>query len=234
MGSFVHDMFREIAPRYDAANDLISFGTHRLWRKYIGHEAKAHSPVTALDICTGTGDVVFELSRTVPSLKRIVGLDFVQEMVDLANYKLAKHQSTESDRQIQFIHGNGVKLPFADNSCDLVTISFGIRNIPDPALCLKEVARVLKEDGVLIILEFGQPHQKVFRAGYNLYLRNLLPKLGGLVTGNREAYEYLPDTANRFPCGERFCQLLTSVDFRNPQAKPLMFGAVYLYKAYVS
>lgn len=227
-------MFQEIAPRYDAANDLISFGAHRRWRKRLCREAAAHSPQSALDICTGTGDVVFELAKSVPSLKTIVGIDFVQKMVDLANQKLDRRSSPSDNSRIRFLLGNGVKLPFPNESFDLVTISFGIRNIPDPTRCLQESARVLRKNGMLLILEFGQPPHRTFRAVYDIYSRNVLPAIGGFVTGNRAAYEYLPETASRFPCGDRFLQLLRAAGFENVSCQSLMFGVVYLYKGYAS
>jgi demethylmenaquinone methyltransferase/2-methoxy-6-polyprenyl-1,4-benzoquinol methylase len=226
-------MFQEIAPRYDAANDLISFGTHRLWRKQLSREARADTPHSALDICTGTGDVVFELAKSVPSLTTIVGVDFVQEMIDIASKKLAKQSPAPQLDRIRFMQGNGIRLPFPDESFDLVTISFGIRNIPDPVTCLLESARVLKKGGALLVLEFGQPKQRAFRTVYDIYSRNILPTIGGLVTGYKEAYEYLPETASRFPCGEHFCQLLSAAGFKETSSRPLTFGVVYLYKGYV-
>lgn len=217
-------MFADIAPRYDLANDVLSLGMHRLWRKKVVDIARRKNPRAVLDLCCGTGDLAFALSDQLPNA-RVVGLDFVRAMLDCAEGKRADH------RTVEFLHGDAVSIPFADSTFELVTIAFGIRNIPEIDRCLDEIARVLVPGGSLIILEFGQVRIPLLRQAYDVYGRHVMPLIGKALTGNRAAYEYLPETSLRFPAGAGFVEILTGAGFQADICKPLFGGLSYIYAA---
>jgi demethylmenaquinone methyltransferase/2-methoxy-6-polyprenyl-1,4-benzoquinol methylase len=229
MSTQVQQMFSSIAPRYDAANDALSFGVHRRWRKTAVRLSQAAPGQAVLDCATGTGDLALAFKRAVGSTGRVVGTDFCAEMLALAPEK-ARRAGLEVDFQVADV----LALPFPDRSFDVSSISFGIRNVDDPARCLRELARVVKPGGRVVVLEFGQP-DGAFGALYRFYGRQIMPRVGGLLTGHREAYEYLPRTAAAFPAGNRFLELMAGTGaFRERTAAPLMFGIAYVYSGVVA
>jgi demethylmenaquinone methyltransferase / 2-methoxy-6-polyprenyl-1,4-benzoquinol methylase len=224
MSEQVHQMFTQIAPRYDVANDVLSMGTHRLWRKTAVRLSKAKTGDAVLDCATGTGDLAIDFKRTVGPTGRVKGTDFNAAMLSSAPAK-AKAQGLE----IEFEVADAMKLPYPAREFDVCSISFGIRNVDDPRVCLTELARVVKPGGRVVVLEFGQP-QGLFGAVFRLYARFVMPLIGQVLTGNRSAYEYLPRTAAAFPAGERFVELMRSTDsFSEQSAHPLMAGLAYVY-----
>ena len=223
----IHDMFADIAPRYDLANDVLSMGMHRLWRREVVRRARALQPKTILDLCCGTGDLAFALADSLPA-SQVFGLDFVQPMLDRAEKKQQHHRS------VTFLRGDAVSIPFPDHSFDLVTIAFGIRNIPEIARCLAEIDRVLIAGGTLLILEFGQIELPVLRQLYGCYGKYVMPLIGKAVTGNREAYEYLPQTSLQFPAGARFMELLRAHSLQPQHCSALLSGLAYIYSAKTS
>jgi demethylmenaquinone methyltransferase/2-methoxy-6-polyprenyl-1,4-benzoquinol methylase len=218
----IRSMFASISTRYDRANTLLSGGVHHLWRRRAVRWSGAKSGDRVLDCATGTGDLAIAFRKAVGPNGSVVGTDFVPEMLDIARTKAP---------DITFEVADVTKLPFDDASFDIASISFGIRNVGDPRKGLAEMARVVKPGGRVIVLEFGQPSSRTFGALYDFYRRRVLPRLGGMVTGEQDAYEYLERSAGRFPCGEEFVALMReAAPFAKIETIPLTFGIAYLYK----
>lgn len=220
----VQQMFSRIAPRYDAANDLLSFGLHRLWRRRAVDFAGFARGALVLDLCCGTGDVSFCLAQR--SGHRVVGLDFVGSMLNLARRKRA---SKRLDGQVSFLQADAMKLPFESGAFGGATVAFGIRNVDEPETCLREICRVLKPGAKLMVLEFGRPRMVGFSRLYQWYSRYLMPVIGGVVTGDRSAYEYLPRTSKEFPDGNEFVSLMRKAGFEAVRVRPLLSGVAFTY-----
>ena len=228
MSAEVQRMFASIAGRYDAANEVLSLGVHKGWRRAAVRATGAAPGQRVLDCATGTGDLALELKRAVGPSGEVVGTDFCPEMLESAPAK-AKRLGLD----VKFEVADVLALPYPDASFDVATIAFGIRNVDDPLRCLRELARVVKPGGRVVVLEFGQP-KGAFGALYRVYSRGVMPLVGGLVTGNRAAYEYLPRTAAAFPAGERFLDLMRSAgSFSHVEARPLLFGTAFVYRGVV-
>ncbi len=226
----VHDMFQSIAGRYDLTNDVLSFGIHRLWRNRALRLGGARPGITAVDLCTGTGDVALALARIIGSNGQVTGVDFVQEMLTLAEKKtIAQSSLNPKSAPISYVRSDASQTPLPGGAADLVTISFGIRNVDNPTDCLREMRRLLKPGGRAVILEFGQPTNLLFRKLYEFYSFSLMPILGGWLTGNRSAYEYLPRTSKAFPSGENFLRLMQEAGFSKSSATPVFLGIAYIY-----
>lgn len=230
MSEAVQKMFANIAWRYDLANDILSFGIHRLWRKWAVRSLNLRENARVLDLCTGTGDVAFEIASQSKSGTSITGMDFVPEMLELARKKVSS-QNIPSGVDLRFIEGDAMNVGLPEKSLDGVTISFGIRNVDDPLVCLTQLQRTLKPGGRLAILEFGQPQNKLFATVYWTYAKYILPRIGALITGNRAAYEYLPRTSQSFPSDKKFTALLKEAGFHDEHYRPLFGGIAYLYTA---
>jgi demethylmenaquinone methyltransferase/2-methoxy-6-polyprenyl-1,4-benzoquinol methylase len=224
MSTEVRQMFSSIATRYDVTNEVMSFGVHRLWRRAAVKHSRAKEGDRVLDCATGTGDLALSFKRKVGASGHVVGTDFCPEMLQSAPGK-----ASEAGLQVDFQVADAMALPFADDSFDVASISFGIRNVDDPVKCLKEMARVVKPGGRVVVLEFGQP-RGFFGALFRVYAKTIMPALGGLLTGNRAAYEYLPRTAAAFPSGEQFLALMDQAGaYQERVAHPLTFGTSYVY-----
>ncbi|HEX8697429.1 MAG TPA: bifunctional demethylmenaquinone methyltransferase/2-methoxy-6-polyprenyl-1,4-benzoquinol methylase UbiE, partial [Myxococcaceae bacterium] len=224
MSTEVRQMFSSIATRYDVTNEVLSFGIHRLWRRAAVRYSGAKPGDSVLDCATGTGDLALVFKRKVGDSGRVVGTDFCPEMLESAPSKAQKE-----GLKVEFQVADAMALPFADATFDVASIAFGIRNVDDPVKCLKEMARVVKPGGRVVVLEFGQP-QGPFGALFRFYSKTIMPAIGGLLTGNRAAYEYLPRTAAAFPAGERFLQLMDQAGaYRERVANPMTFGTSYVY-----
>lgn len=215
-------MFGAISGRYDRANTILSGGIHHLWRKRCVRMSGAKAGDQVLDCATGTGDLAIAFRKAVEPGGRVVGTDFTPEMIDLARVK---------DRQIDFEVADVTQLRFADASFDIASISFGIRNVGDPQRGIREMARVVRPGGSVMVLEFGQPPNRLFGSLYDAYRKHLLPRLGGAVTGDRSAYQYLEASAARFPCGQEFVAMMrASGEFASVDFETLTFGIAYLYR----
>ena len=225
MSAEVRQMFSSIATRYDVTNEVLSFGIHRLWRRKAIRLSGAKPGDAVLDCATGTGDLAIAFKHTVGGDGRVVGTDFCPEMLESAPAKAARE-----GLEIEFAVADAMDLRgYADNSFDVASISFGIRNVDDPVQCLKEMARVVKPGGRVVVLEFGQPNG-LYGGLFRFYSKVLMPFVGGLLTGNRAAYQYLPRTAAAFPAGEKFLELMDrSGAYRKRAAHPLTFGTAYVY-----
>jgi len=214
-------MFRSIAGRYDRANTVMSGGVHHLWRRRAVRASGAKAGDRVLDCATGTGDLAIAFRKAVGAEGRVVGTDFVAEMIERARTKAS---------DIQFEVADVTALPYDDASFDVASISFGIRNVGDPRRGLAEMARVVRPGGRVVVVEFGQPTNPLFRRLYDLYRTRILPRLGGLVTGEQAAYEYLDRSAARFPHGQAFAELMgQSAAFASISVTPLTLGIAWLY-----
>lgn len=224
MSQAVHAMFSDIASRYDRANSVLSFGIHHLWRKATVAASGVRAGTSVLDCATGTGDLALAFKRAVGPTGRVVGTDFNAEML---SYAPAKAQQRGLD--VAFEVADAMHLPYADATFDAASISFGIRNVDDPRIALADMARVVKPGGKVVVLEFGQP-RGIMGMLYGMYSRYVIPFIGGLITGNRKAYEYLPTTAAAFPCREAFTDLMTSTGrLTNCTYRELTGGVAFLY-----
>ena len=224
MSAEVRSMFASIAPRYDAANELLSLGVHKGWRRAAVRLSQAAEGQSVLDCATGTGDLALEFKRKVSAAGEVIGTDFCAEMLEAAPGKAAR-----AGLSIEFAVADVLSLPYADARFDVASIAFGIRNVDDPLQCLRELGRVVKPGGRVVVLEFGQP-RGAFGALFRIYSKGVMPLLGGLVTGNRAAYQYLPRTAAQFPAGDKFLALMREANcFTACSAHPLTFGTAYVY-----
>jgi demethylmenaquinone methyltransferase/2-methoxy-6-polyprenyl-1,4-benzoquinol methylase len=224
MSEQVRAMFANIADRYDTGNTVLSFGVHHYWRKRTVKHSEVKVGDSVLDCATGTGDLAIEYNKHVGVNGTVVGTDFCDEMLDIARQKEAQEKYG-----IDFAIADAMNLPYESDSFDIASISFGIRNVDNPVQCLREMARVVRPGGKVVVLEFGQP-KGLFALPYKFYSETLLPFVGGLVTGDREAYSYLQRTSANFPCREEFLALMKEADsYSAYRYIPLTFGISYLY-----
>ncbi|BCS34127.1 demethylmenaquinone methyltransferase [Luteitalea sp. TBR-22] len=220
-------MFDEIAGRYDLLNHVLSGGQDLYWRWRAVRRLKLTGREQVLDLCTGTCDVARTMVRRRLA-RRVLGVDFSAEMLKVGKRKLRDEGRAAV---IPLVRGDAMRLPARSASMDAVTIAFGIRNVQDAGVALREVARVLKPGGRLAILEFSTPQQPLIRAGYLWYFRNVLPRLGRLVSRHGEAYAYLPASVESFTPPAEFVAQLQAAGLTRCEAVPLTFGVVYLYVA---
>lgn len=215
-------MFASIAPRYDLLNRVLSLGVDRAWRREAAREALALSPRRILDVATGTGDFALELKARAPQAE-VVGSDFVPEMLEIAREKA---RGRHLDLRLE--EGDALNLPYPDGSFDAVTCAFGFRNFADYARGLSELWRVLTPGGRLVILEFPPPRPGLFGALFRFYFRQILPRVGALVSGNAGAYTYLPESVLAFPDPGRLAGLMHATGFRT-RYRLLTFGIAAIH-----
>ena len=224
MSAEVQKMFASIAPKYDTTNAVLSLGVHALWRSAAVRLSQVKPGDAVLDCATGTGDLALAFKRAVGPAGRVTGTDFCAEMLVPAPDKARR-----AGLVIDFKVADAMDLPFPTATFDCASIAFGIRNVDDPVRCLKEMARVVKPGGRVVVLEFGQP-TGVFGGLFRFYSRAVMPLVGGLITGNRAAYEYLPRTSAAFPAGEAFLALVDrSGAYAERAGTPLTFGTAWVY-----
>lgn len=217
-------MFSAIAPRYDRANHILSFNQDRRWRRFAVRQAELCQGMRVLDLCTGTGDLALALARAAPV--EVVGLDLSRDMLARAREK-ARRAGLEG--RVRFLEGNALDVPFPSERFDRVTIAFGLRNLPDYRAGLAEIVRVLRPGGRALILEFARPAGLWGRL-YELYLRHLLPVLGGWLTGRGASYRYLHDSIRAFPDGPSLAALLRAASLAQVEVFPLSGGIVLLHR----
>lgn len=216
-------MFDRISPTYDRVNRIVSFGKDQSWRKEVAKHLPRHADLKILDLATGTADQAIALLKSPASIHSITGIDLSQDMLEIAKKKTVDYR-----KKIDFLQADAEKPPFPAEHFDAATFSFGIRNVTDPLLSLKEIFRILKPQGRCLILEFSLP-PKWIRPFYFFYLRHILPHIGGFFSRHRQAYRYLNQTIETFPSGLAFCALLSQVGFASVRKYPMAFGAVTLY-----
>ena len=215
----VRGIFSAIAGRYDLANHLLSGGLDFLWRARAVRMVKAWKPRTVLDLATGSGDLALAMQKAMAQA-RIVGADFCLPILKVAARK-GVHLLVVAD---------GTRLPFADGAFDAVTVAFGLRNMASWPGALREISRVLRPDGHLLVLDFSMPRPP-FAALYRFYLHKILPRVAGVITGNRAGYEYLGESIEAFPSGAAMCSLIRENGFAEAGATRLAAGIVSIYTA---
>jgi demethylmenaquinone methyltransferase / 2-methoxy-6-polyprenyl-1,4-benzoquinol methylase len=221
----VREMFTSIAPRYDLLNHVLSMNVDRLWWRRAAKTFTAilaRPEATVLDLCCGTGDMTFALSRRANRASRILGADFSHAMLQRAHFK-------SRGTRLRWIEADALRLPFPDNSFDLVTSAFGFRNLADYDAGLSEIERILKPGGECGILDFGEPAGVIGKV-YRFYFRNVLPKVGTLISGVKGPYSYLPASVAKFPLPDEMLARMRSAGFRDCSWSPYSFGIAGLYR----
>lgn len=225
----IRNMFSKVASEYDKANSVLSVGIHHLWRKKLVQLANTRPGQAVLDCATGTGDLAIAFKKSVGPQGSVIGTDFCEDML-----KTAPNKALRQGLEIQFETADVTKLPYPDHQFDICSISFGIRNVNDPVKALQEMARVCKPGGRVMVLEFGQMQTPIVKDLYNFYSEKVLPVLGGWVTGQKEAYDYLQKSSAAFPCREEFVQLMKQANaFTEMSFTPVSFGIAYIYTGVV-
>lgn len=217
-------MFDAIAGRYDLLNIVLSGGMDRLWRRQMIASLRLTGQQRVLDVCTGTADVALGCARS--GAAEVVGVDFSGSMLV---HGVEKVRQAALSHRVHLVRGDAMGLPVADGSVHAATIAFGIRNVLRPEVACQELARALKPGGRVAILEFGTPESRFFAPIYAWYSRNILPRIGRAVSGHSAAYTYLPESIGAFAYGDEFAAILRASGFSQVEARPMMFGAVYLY-----
>jgi demethylmenaquinone methyltransferase/2-methoxy-6-polyprenyl-1,4-benzoquinol methylase len=224
MSEKVRNMFADIADDYDRVNTILSFGIHHIWRDRTVSLSGAKAGDRVLDCATGTGDLALEFKEVVGDEGYVLGTDFCAEMIEHAPEK-----AKENNLVVDFEVADAMDLPYEDDIFDISSIAFGIRNVDDPVQALKEMARVVVPGGKVVILEFGQP-KGLLKYPYELYSQYIMPTLGGWISGNREAYTYLPRTSAEFPAGNNFIALMEEAgSFSSQFFEKLTGGIAYIY-----
>lgn len=223
-GAFVREMFAQIAPRYDAANRVISAGMDEGWRKRAIAILAAPHGGRVLDLCCGTGDVVFHLLRTDPSL-HVVGLDFCAPMLDAARARAKK----ETHGDATFVEADVMALPFEDACFDGATMGFSMRNVVDIDATLREIRRVLRPGAKFVNLDMSKAPNRLWKACFDLYFYRVVPLIGGLVGGSREAYTYLPQSLTHHPNAEALRERFAGAGFKDAGFVRLMGGAIAIH-----
>ena len=223
----VHNVFESISEKYDSMNSIISFNRHKSWRKDVMKKMDVKKSTKALDVCTGTGDWAIALAETIGNKGEVIGLDFSENMLSIAQ---EKNKELKMD-QLKFIHGNAMDLPFDDNSFDYVTIGFGLRNVPDYLTVLKELYRVAKPGATVVCLETSQPTLIGFRQGYYFYFKFIMPLFGKLFAKSYKEYEWLHDSAKDFPDKKELEKMFIQAGFNDVEIKSYTGGVAAMHKA---
>lgn len=223
----VHKMFDRIAHRYDFLNRALSLGQDVSWRKKVRSFLPKDRPLDLVDLATGTGDQIFFLLHGDAEIATARGFDLSEEMLAHGRKKI---EARGLQQRVELLTGDAMNVPVEDDVADVLTISFGIRNVLDVPEALLEMRRVLRPGGKLLILEASLPKNALIRKLYLFYFRHVLPRLGGLVSGDSYAYRYLNQTVETFPCGEAFCDLMRNAGYQQVEAKPLTMGIATIYQ----
>lgn len=225
----VGQMFNRIAPRYDLLNRTLSFGLDVSWRKKVRAHLPSRGELAILDVATGTADLALSLAEDERT-RSVLGVDIAEEMLAQGRTKLPAHPA---GGRVRLEAGDALELSRLGRNFDVVTIAFGIRNVLDVDRALREMFAVLKPGGRVLVLEFSTPKAGLFRWAYELYRAQLLPRVGGWISGDASAYRYLDDTIRTFPSGEAFLSLMQGAGFCETRAHPLTLGTVTLYEGSV-
>jgi len=221
----VHDVFEKIYNKYDKMNGIISFQRHIAWRKQTMKEMNVQKGMKALDVCCGTADWTIALADTVGSEGKVVGLDFSKNMLSVGEEKVKQLGLNH----VSLIHGNAMELPFNDNEFDVVTIGFGLRNVPDYIQVLKEMTRVVKPGGKVVCLETSQPTMIGFKQGYKLYFKFIMPIFGKMFAKSYKEYSWLQESASTFPGMKELAKMFSEVGLTNIKVKPFTFGVAAMH-----
>ncbi len=225
----IKGIFSSVAHGYDKANDAMTFGLARLWRRQLVHWSGVRTGESVLDCATGTGDLAFDFKRVVGPEGRVTGADFCEEMLVQARAK-----SEKLHLAVDFVAADAHKLPFDDNTFAVASIAYGIRNVENPEQVLLEMARVVKPGGRVMILETGDTQMPAIKPFMNFYFQKVVPRVGGWMTGRREAYEYLSESSSEFPSRERFIDVMNATGaFSHTAFQSLLGGASFIYNGKV-
>jgi demethylmenaquinone methyltransferase/2-methoxy-6-polyprenyl-1,4-benzoquinol methylase len=229
----IRNMFGEISPKYDFLNHVLSGGTDRYWRWRTIRAVPPAGGEPILDVCTGTGDLAIAYWRKGKGRVRVVGTDFTHEMLTRAEAKgesVRNRKRRTASESLSFLEADTQRLPFADDTFQIVSVAFGLRNVTNTKLGLREMARVCRPGGRVAVLEFSTPGNRLFRGVYSFYFRRVLPRLGQLFMRNSQsAYEYLPASVSEFPQGEQLADLMRTCGMTDVTFRPLTFGIATLY-----
>jgi demethylmenaquinone methyltransferase / 2-methoxy-6-polyprenyl-1,4-benzoquinol methylase len=221
----IAEMFDKIAFRYDFLNHFLSGGIDGYWRKRAIRDLRGLEDAAVLDVATGTGDMAILLARRLPRV-RVTGVDISAGMLEIGRQKVAHLKLGD---RITLQAGDSEALPFATDSFDAITVAFGVRNFENLEKGLREMQRVLKPGGKLVVLEFSQPRIPVLCQLYRSYMRRIAPRIAGMAASNREAYQYLNDSVQAFPEGESLLRILEGCGYANTGLKKLTLGVSSLY-----
>ncbi len=222
----VKDMFNTISENYDGLNRVISFGIDIKWRNKVVDMVAEKRPKNVLDIATGTGDLAISLTKT--KAKEIIGVDISNGMLGVGINKI---KALKLDDSVKLLYGDSENLPFDDNSFDAITVAFGVRNFENLEKGLSEILRVLKPEGVFVILETSVPKSFIIRQGYFFHTKVIMPIIGKLFSKDKSAYDYLSESAANFPHGEELNNILRKVGFKDVKDFPQTLGAASIYRA---
>ena len=224
-GAYVREMFAAIAPRYDRANRLLTAGVDEVWRRRAVAELSAPRGGRVVDLCCGTGDLVFHLLKTDPALE-VVGVDFTPPMLDGA-----RSRAKREDRggRARFVEGDVTRLPFEDATFDGATMGFSMRNVVDVVATLKEARRVLRPGARFVNLDVTKPANPLVRRAFGAYFYGLVPLIGGIVGGSKTAYRYLPNSLTNFPDADGLAERFRLAGFRDVRTIRLGFGAIAVH-----
>ena len=218
-------MFNSIAAKYDFLNHFLSLGIDKLWRRCLVKQLAKSNPRQVLDIATGTGDLAIQLAKHHKSVN-ITGVDISENMLSIGREKILKRKL---EGRINLKQANSLSLPFADGEFDAAMVAFGVRNFEDLSKGITEVHRVLKDGGSLYVLEFSMPSKFPMRNLYRFYFRKVLPFVGGIVSGSKSAYTYLPESVFAFPEKEKFVEIMANAGFKNCSYKRFTYGVASIY-----
>jgi demethylmenaquinone methyltransferase / 2-methoxy-6-polyprenyl-1,4-benzoquinol methylase len=225
-------MFDAIAGRYDFLNHLLSAGLDKRWRRQAIQALQLTGRETVLDLCTGTADLALAAMSGQQRARRVIGVDFSAAMLQIGNEKIHRAGRVSSAAPvIDLVRGDATCIPLRDAVVDATTIGFGIRNVEQPGVACREIARVLRPGGTLVILEFSLPRSPALRNFYRWYFRKILPLIGRVVSKHPSAYNYLPESVEAFPSPDEFSQQLRDSGFGTVRAVSLTFGIVYMFVA---
>lgn len=223
----VTEMFNRIAPSYDKLNSWLSFRVDKIWRRRVVKIVKQTKFPDVLDVATGTGDLAIAIAKGV-RLNTVYGVDISTGMLELAREKVLKNQL---QNKVLLKEGDSENLPFSDSTFDVVTVAFGVRNFENLKAGLKEMARVLKPGGKMVVLELSKPTSFPMKGLYNFYFTKILPWWGGLISHDKEAYSYLPASVSKFPEGSQFDTELTNAGMKPKRRLKQTFGIATIYVA---
>ena len=224
----VEEMFDNIAPTYDRLNHIMSLNIDRIWRRRVMRIIRRAKPQRIMDVATGTGDLAIEMARKVNEA-HILGVDLSEEMLSEARKKIKR---LELEKRITIEKGDAENLTMvASESVDAATVAFGVRNFENIERGLSEIYRTLRPGGKLVVLEFSMPKNRLVRWVYRQYAHRLLPRIGGMISKDKQAYTYLPDSVEEFPAPERFAEILKGVGFKSVKLSSQSFGIAYIYDA---
>jgi demethylmenaquinone methyltransferase/2-methoxy-6-polyprenyl-1,4-benzoquinol methylase len=223
----VNDLFATIAARYDLINDLQSFGLHRVWKRRVLRLAAPRSGERALDLCCGTGDIAFALAARGA---RVVGIDFSEPMLQVARRKLEKRER-KLEHPPQFLHGDAQQIPFPDDSFEIVTVGYGLRNLASWETGLREMIRVTKPGGRLLVLEFGKPDNAAWRSIYFGYLKCFVPVFGRIFCGNSATHAYILESLQHYPAQHGVAAKMRELGLENVRVLNLLGGVMSIHYA---